>query len=57
MKSPDGLAGIGLITNVGAILVPQSLATKLLLIPMTNVGLTLPIADGEHGKPDDILLI
>ncbi len=48
MKSPDDLAGIARIENVGLILVPESLLGKLSSIPMKNVGSTVPIPEGEN---------
>jgi hypothetical protein len=45
MKSPDDLAGITAIRDVGAILVPASLAGNLATIPMEDVGATIPIPD------------
>ncbi|HLZ07511.1 MAG TPA: hypothetical protein VKT80_02915, partial [Chloroflexota bacterium] len=46
MKSPDDLAGITAIHDVGVILLPDFLAAKLATIPMHDVGTTVPIPDG-----------
>lgn len=55
MKSPDELNNISAIKNVGLILVPQSLTSKLASIPMTNVAGTIPIPDGRHVKVNTVM--
>lgn len=51
LKSPEELATISAIKNVGVVLVPQSLAAKLVSIPMKNVAVTQSVADGVQVKP------
>jgi hypothetical protein len=45
--SEQTLDGVGRITNVATILVPESLLGKLMSIPMHNVAATVPIPDGK----------
>lgn len=47
-KTPEDLSGITAISNVGCILVPQSLAVKLAQIPMNDVGAVVPFPAGEN---------
>ncbi|QHT61368.1 hypothetical protein GXP70_16325 [Paenibacillus lycopersici] len=51
-KSTTELTGIGLIQNVGLILVPQSLSDALMRIPQRNVGMTvtLPAPSGPNAQ-------
>ena len=46
MESPDALDGVRRIANVGVILAPQPLLQKLSMIPMENVGTTVPVPVG-----------
>jgi hypothetical protein len=55
MKSPDELSNISAIKNVGVILAPQSLMTKLTSIPMENIGHTVPIPDGKNIKVSTVM--
>jgi hypothetical protein len=55
MKSPDELNNISTIQNVGVIIVPQSLTSKLASIPQENVGMTLPVPDGKAVKVNMIM--
>src|SRR5215831_7236567 len=48
--STDLLDNVGQISNVAAILVPQSLLGKLMSIPMANVAATVPVPDGKKVK-------
>ncbi|MCX6049485.1 MAG: hypothetical protein NT075_30670 [Chloroflexi bacterium] len=50
LKAADELANVTAISNVGTILVRQSLAGTLAAIKTANVGLIVPIPDGEHVK-------
>jgi len=47
----EELSNITAIKNVGAILVPESLVGKLASIMTKNVGLIVPLRDGENVKP------
>src|SRR3954469_14344669 len=49
-SGPDVLDGVTHISNVAAILVPESLLGKLLAIPMQHVAATVPIPDGKKVK-------
>jgi hypothetical protein len=46
MRSPEELARIKGIRNVGNVIVPESLAGALAAIPMRNVGNVVPVPDG-----------
>ncbi len=48
--SAEVLDNVSRITNVAAILVPESLLGKLMSIPMQSVAATVPIPDGKHVK-------
>src|SRR5215210_3005912 len=50
MKSTEELAGIESISRVGVVLVPESLMSGLLRIPMKKVGATIPVPTGENLK-------
>jgi hypothetical protein len=50
MKSTEELAGLGSISRVGVVLVPESLMSGLLAIPMEKVGATVPVPTGENVK-------
>jgi hypothetical protein len=50
MKSTEELAGIGSISRVGVVLVPESLMSGLLAVPMEKVGATVPVPTGEKVK-------
>ena len=50
MKSTEELAGIGSISRVGVVLVPESLMSGLLAVPMEKVGATGPVPTGEKVK-------
>jgi hypothetical protein len=50
MKSAEELAGIGSISRVGVVLVPESLMSGLLAVPMEKIGATVPVPTGEHVK-------
>ncbi len=45
-KSPEDFAFIEAIEDVGAILVPSSLAMALMKVPMEDVGTIVPVEDG-----------
>jgi hypothetical protein len=46
LTSPDELAAIGRIEGVGAVIVPESLASAYLGIPASGVGGTVFVPDG-----------
>src|SRR5215216_7005158 len=50
MKSTGELAGIGSISRVGIVLVPETLMSGLLAVPMEKVGATVPVPTGENVK-------
>jgi hypothetical protein len=50
MKSTEELAGIGSISRVGVVLVPESLMSGLLAVPMEEVGAIVPVPTGENVK-------
>jgi hypothetical protein len=50
MKSTEELAGIRSISQVGVVLVPESLMSGLLALPMEKVGATVPVPTGENVK-------
>lgn len=50
MRTTGDLDSIRAIANVGTILVPQSLSSRLAAIPMANVGAIVPVPDGEKVK-------
>jgi len=50
MKSTEEVAGIGSISRVGVVLVPESLMSGLLAVPMEKVGATVPVPTGENVK-------
>lgn len=49
-SSADVLDGVSKISNVAAILVPESLVGRLMAIPMESVAATVPIPDGKRVK-------
>jgi hypothetical protein len=55
MKSPDELNNISAIKNVGVVVVPQSLASKLASIPMVNVGNSVAVPDGKKVKVNAVM--
>jgi hypothetical protein len=50
MKSTEELAGIESISQVGVVLVPESLMSGLLGVPMEKVGATIAVPTGENVK-------
>jgi hypothetical protein len=50
MKSTEELAGIESISQVGVVLVPESLMSGLLGVPMEKVGATVAVPTGENVK-------
>jgi hypothetical protein len=50
MKSTEELAGIRSISRVGIVLVPETLMSGLLAVPMEKVGATVPVPAGENVK-------
>ena len=48
MKSTEELAGIESISQVGVVLVPESLMSGLLGVPMEKVGATIAVPTGEN---------
>jgi len=48
MKSTEELAGIRSISQVGVVLVPESLMSGFLALPMEKVGATVPVPTGEN---------
>ena len=50
MKSTEELAGIGSISRLGIVLVPETLMSGLLAVPMEKVGATVPVPAGENVK-------
>lgn len=50
MRTTGDLDSISAIANVGTILVPQPLSSRLTAIPMANVGAIVPVPDGEKVK-------
>jgi hypothetical protein len=73
MKSTEELAGIGSISRVGVVLVPESLMSGLLAVPMEKVGATVPTGEkvklvagqmkttgealADPGREEDVLVV
>lgn len=48
MGSPEELSGIEAIRRVGVVLVPEHLTSRLAAVPMSEVGVTVPVPTGEN---------
>src|SRR5215208_2696547 len=73
MKSTEELAGLGSISRVGVVLVPESLMSGLLAVPMEKVGATVPTGEkvklvtgqmkttgealADPGREEDVLVV